>query len=330
MTAEEFSELFKNEIGGLLSRVTRRYSVTYEEMALTLHGSAKKYLGETSTDRETPAPGASGTDSSHKPGSSITELIKSINCDDLCLAIACAKGDDAAWEDFFRDYRSYLVSIARSVTPDPGRAEQLADSTFAELYGLRESSGTRVSKFSFYSGRGSLRGWLRAVVYQLSADMYRKTGRLVQTDEAEDMEHIPAPPNGHSEGVFEDERYRPAVGEALRKAILELDSKERLLLAHYYYDEMTLREIGKLFGVHEATICRWLGKIQKRTRKLVEKSLLRDHHFNRRQVAEALEMAATSTEITVGDHLLESVASDAKSADNAKCSEEPALSLRLD
>ena len=36
------------------------------------------------------------------------------------------------------------------------------------LYGLRESAGVRVSKFSFYSGRGSLRGWLRAVASAIS------------------------------------------------------------------------------------------------------------------------------------------------------------------
>src|SRR6185369_13274182 len=98
----------------------------------------------------------------------------------------CAKGDDSAWDDFFKEYRSYLVSVARTMTQDAGAAEQLADSTFAELYGLRESGGARVSKFSFYSGRGSL----RAVVFQLSADHHRQSSRLVQTEEPEDMDRL--------------------------------------------------------------------------------------------------------------------------------------------
>ena len=153
-------------------------------MAAALHSSAKKYLGDV-LDQTTGNPGP--TPAARK---ALNEYSGSLNCDDLCLAVACAKGDEAAWEDFYREYRSYMINISRTMTQDAGAAEQLADSTFAELYGLRESAGARVSKFSFYSGRGSLRGWLRAVVFQLSADHHRQTNRLVQTEEPEDMDRL--------------------------------------------------------------------------------------------------------------------------------------------
>src|SRR5262245_59058086 len=197
------------------------------------------------------------------------------------------------------------------MTQDAGAAEQLADSTFAELYGLRESGGTRVSKFSFYSGRGSLRGWLRAVVFQLSADHHRQTSRLVQTEEPEEMDRLAhsaetSQQERHSELSFIGERYHTAVSDSLRRAISELESRERLLLAYYYYDEMTLREIGGLFEVHEATISRWLTKLQKRLRKLVEKSLARDHRFNRREIGEAIEQAAVQMDISVREYLFDS------------------------
>ncbi|MGH9763291.1 MAG: sigma-70 family RNA polymerase sigma factor [Blastocatellia bacterium] len=300
MTVDRFLKAFSKDIADALARVSRRYNVTDDELTSALYSSARKYFPELATDEsEARLDGLSGP---------IIELLGSINSEDLCLAVACAKGDDGAWGDFMREYRGYLVSIARSVTQELGAAEQLADSAFAELYGLRESAGARVSKFSFYSGRGSLRGWLRAVVYQLSADSYRKTGRFVQTEEESDMERLSAasPMSQKTEVEVSDSRYQPAVAEALHKAINDLDPKERLLLAHYYYDELTLKEIGKLFGVHEATVCRWLAKVQKRIRKLVEKSLARDHHFNRRQVAEAVELAAEAGEISIGDYLLES------------------------
>jgi len=96
-----------------------------------------------------------------------------------------------------------------------------------------------------------------------------------------------------------------------------------LLLAYYYYDDMTLREIGRLFNVHEATISRWLTKVQKRVRKLVEKGLARDHRFNRREVSEAIELAAEQMDINVREYLYESAPSDhdqdrtAKSAEGA-------------
>jgi DNA-directed RNA polymerase specialized sigma24 family protein len=152
-------------------------------MTAALHSSAKKYLGDT-LDQTTGNPGP--TPAARK---AFGEFSGSLNCDDLCLAIACAKGDDAAWEDFYREYRSYLINISRTMTQDAGAAEQLADSTFAELYGLRESGGARVSKFSFYSGRGSLRAAARRV-FQLSADHQWQTNRLVQTEEPDDMDRL--------------------------------------------------------------------------------------------------------------------------------------------
>jgi RNA polymerase sigma-70 factor (ECF subfamily) len=309
MTVEEFQKAFQKEIGEVLARVARRYNVADHDMAAALHSSAKKYLGDI-LEQTTRNPGPTAA-----ARQAVREFSASLNCDDLCLAIACAKGDDAAWEDFYREYRSYMINISRTMTQDAGAAEQLADSTFAELYGLRESGGTRVSKFSFYSGRGSLRGWLRAVVFQLSADHHRQTHRLVQTEDAEDMDRLaragPEPERADpSELEFVRERYRAAVSEALRRAISELESRERLLLAYYYYDEMTLREIGQMFDVHEATISRWLTKVQKRARKLVEKSLARDHGFNRREVSEAIELAAERMDINVREYLFESASKD--------------------
>ena len=251
-----------------------------------------------------------GLDPTTEARQAIADYFASLNCDDLCLAVACARGDEAAWADFYRDYRSYLVNIARTMTQDAGAAEQLADSTFAELYGLRESAGMRVSKFSFYSGRGSLRGWLRAVVFQLSADQHRQTSRLVQTEEPEDIERLASAEAAERavapEVPFVNDRYRNGVADALRRAIGELEARERLLLAYYYYEEMTLREIGQLFDVHEATISRWLTKVQKRLRKLVEKSLTRDHRFNRREVAEAIALAAEEMNHSVREHLFDS------------------------
>src|SRR4030095_11795570 len=296
MTVEEFHHAFQTEIKELVSRIGRRYSVSHGEVISAVHGSARKYLADI-LNQISGNPGP--TAESRK---SIGEFLGSLNADDLCLAVACAKGDDAAWEDFFRDYRSFMLSVARTMTQDPGAAEQLADSTFAELYGLRESGGARVSKFSFYSGRGSLRGWLRAVVFQLSADHHRQSSRLVQTEEPEDidrMAHAAERPERHSTSHLEyvRERYREAVVAALQRAISDLEPRERLLLVYYYYDEMTLREIGHLFDVHETTISRWLAKVQKRVRKLVEKGLARDHRFNRREVAEAIDLAAEQMDI---------------------------------
>jgi RNA polymerase sigma-70 factor len=317
MRVEEFQHSFKKEIDETLARIERRYSVSHDEMAAALHSSARKYLSGI-IEQTTANPGPTA-----EARAAARDYFASLNLEDLSLAVACAKGDESAWNDFYRDYRSYMINVARAMTQDAGAAEQLADSTFAELYGLRESAGSRVSKFSFYSGRGSLRGWLRAVVFQLSADHHRQTSRLVQTEEPDDMERLARASDADEresggELAYIRERYRAGVADSLRRAVDELDERDRLLLAYYYYDEMTLREIGRLFEVHEATVSRWLTKIQKRMRKLVEKGLARDHNFNRREVAEAIELAAEQADINVREFLIESARKAAGVGDSSQ------------
>jgi len=63
---------------------------------------------------------------------------------------------------------------------------------------------------------------------------------------------------------------------------------------------------------------------------LVEKSLAREHHFNRTQVAEALQLAAERLDVNLGDYLVKSGQSEADAMASKQASERAELSLRLD
>jgi len=52
------------------------------------------------------------------------------------------------------------------------------------------------------------------------------------------------------EGVEREERRR-----LLRAAVLDLPEREVLVISLYYYEGMTLREIGQILGVTEARVC---------------------------------------------------------------------------
>src|SRR5262249_58732748 len=54
---------------------------------------------------------------------------------DLELARLCAEGDEPAWERFVREYRPLLYRAADALDPTGG-ARDIADSLYAELYGL--------------------------------------------------------------------------------------------------------------------------------------------------------------------------------------------------
>ena len=72
------------------------------------------------------------------------------------------------------------------------------------------------------------------------------------------------------EGVFdpEDEMDEQELRSQLMKAIDELNEQERTVLSLYYYEDLTMREIGQVLGVSEQRV----GQInQKLIRKLREK-----------------------------------------------------------
>jgi hypothetical protein len=75
----------------------------------------------------------------------------------------------------------------------------------------------------------------------------------------------------------------------LSAAIAALAPRERLRLACYYAQEMTLAQIGKLTGEHEATVSRQLAKARGTIRNEVERRLQTEHGFSADEMNECFE-----------------------------------------
>lgn len=208
----------------------------------------------------------------YAPGLQEIELVKfleTLRVEELALARACVAGHEKAWETFLTKYRSALYGAAFSVAKEESVAKDLADSLYAELYGLPKNSGHRVSKLEYYRGRGSLEGWLRTVVAQEYVNRYRRTRHEVSLEEkVEAGVQFPAaqsPP---------DTRPASTIDEATAIALARLEAEDRLLLAAYFLDGRTLAEIGRMMRVHESTISRKLDRLTATLRKSIKKEML--------------------------------------------------------
>lgn len=220
--------------------------------------------------------------------SEIPRLLEAIHAKDLALALGCALGNEPAWNTFCAEYRPALYGAARALTHEESQARELADSLLAELYGLETTEKGRNSRFVYFHGRSSLKTWLRAVLYQKFVNEYRRQSRLepLSEDAAE------GPGRMGSVSAEDDRRYAEILGEAVEAALGELPPQEKLMLSFYYVEELTLKQIGRLTGEHEATISRHLEALRKRLRRRIENHLRNVKKLSAIEVDQCLDFAS--------------------------------------
>jgi RNA polymerase sigma factor (sigma-70 family) len=193
-----------------------------------------------------------------------------LHLEDLALACACASGHDGAWEHFVREHRPVLYKAADAIDPS-GSARELADSLYGELFGLAERDGTRRSLFEYFHGRSSLSTWLRAVLAQRHVDRVRDARRFEPLPDEDERVQARS-----DTGPRLSPGYVELMRRTVRVVVARLAPKDRLRLAYYYAHELTLAQIGRALGEHEATVSRNIARARREIRAGVE-ARLRDH-----------------------------------------------------
>ena len=238
-------------------------------------------------------------------GAGVLGLLALLRLDELVLARACAAGNERAWEVFLNRYRATLYESAYKIAKEESAARALADSLYAELYGVNEKGQQRASKLLYYQGRGSLQGWLRTVVAQEYVNRYRNTRRETSLDAALD--------NGQQFAAAEPDPpvTDPRVESAAAAELAALEPEERFLLAAYYLDRRTLAEIAKLQRVRESTISRKLERVTSGLRKRIRKRMMQAG-MSARQADEAMQdVDVRDLQVNVGQTLRQGTPSGA-------------------
>ncbi len=253
----------------------------YEEFERLLLGVAERYRFGSSLP-ETPGVEAQ------------MGFLRSLHAEELVLARACAVGDEAAWEKFIVLYRETICHAAYGIAGSDSIGRELADSLYADLYGLRARDGERHSPLLLYHGRGSLAGWLRSVLAQRFVDLHRKTHREVSLDDLAE----PAVAQSTAEASAPSERVTLSIQQVVKMTLAQLPSDQRFILSAYYLDGRTLKQIASLLGVHESTVSRSLSRLTASLRKQIVGEL-RKTGMSRREVEEIMEIDVRDLEIQV-------------------------------
>lgn len=218
---------------------------------------------------------------SPSPGE-VERYLGALHLEELALACACARGSEAAWEHFVREYRPALLRAAMTCAP-PDVARDLADTLYADLFGLEERDGRRRSLFDYFHGRSSLAGWLRAVIAQRVVDRARVARRTEPLPE--DDEPGPKPAVEPRLPDVDEPRQRGLVRRALAAALHALEPRDRLRLALYYTQDLTLAASGRVLGESEATVSRKLERTRRHLRGAIEQRLREVDRLSDEQIA---------------------------------------------
>jgi RNA polymerase sigma factor (sigma-70 family) len=257
-----------------------RWNVSQEAFSAALFGSASRHFGPALP--ATPA---------------LEAYLRGLHLDDLALACTLRHGSEAAWTEFLAAYRPLLYAAARAIVGAAGeaRARELADSLYSELYGVACSPENRSAEnastenrrplLDYFHGRSKLATWLRAVLAQRHIDSLRIAQRLQPLDESPNRDQSdrgdPAHPTIASVNSFttpdacdpDRQRLIPHLREAFSESLAALPPPDRLLLSLYYVQELTLAQIARLRGVHEATISRQLERLRRELRANTQRAL---------------------------------------------------------
>jgi RNA polymerase sigma-70 factor len=208
----------------------------------------------------------------------VEEYLETLHVEDLVLAAACMEGSEVAWEHFVGSYRAYLRAVASSITKGSRSgtdAQELADSLFAELFGLVHGKRGEASLFRYFHGRSSLKTWLRTILAQRHIDRLRQSRRWESIEPENDGEEKLLPVETGSVPSIDPhrDRYLQQFLLALQDCLAALEPGDRRRLELYYAREKTLAEIGRLLGEHESSVSRHLDRARRELRAKVEEYL---------------------------------------------------------
>jgi RNA polymerase sigma-70 factor (ECF subfamily) len=182
------------------------------------------------------------------------EAVDEARAGDLYLACACAARSEKAAALFTAEYGPDLERAAARIRA-PGVSPE--DARQMLLHRILVGDEDHRPKIESYSGRGSLRNWVRAVAARAAIDLHRKGGHRELGAAESLLETLTN--SADPEIEYLKRHYRHQFNRAFETAVNALPARSRNYLRHAFIDRLTIDQVAALYGVHRATAARRLA-----------------------------------------------------------------------
>jgi RNA polymerase sigma-70 factor len=203
------------------------------------------------------------------------------NGHDLCLALACAKGD--------RHAISHLEAMLGDAKRAVRRLRVASDFPDEVLQALRErllvGPAPRIRN---YAAKGSLAGWLRRAAMNVALNSRPRDPLLNEQRQVE---------NGHWAGEAYGDGISSHAQQALDAALQDLREDDRRMLS-LHAQGLSIDQLDPRFGAHRSTRARRLAALRANIRSAVEQRIVLQLGGSRREVRQELQRISLELDLS--------------------------------
>jgi len=178
-----------------------------------------------------------------------------LHIEDLYLACACGTGVAGAAARFEERCGPRLKAVLTAAVKSADvRAEIRQRVLDLLLVGTKDTQ----ARILGYGGQGPIDSWTAVVAQRQVVELLREDEREQRAREGAALEA--ALSSGVApEVAFAKQRYRAEFESAMADALSTLEERERLVLRLNLVSQISLQDIGKMYGVAQSTVSRWLA-----------------------------------------------------------------------
>lgn len=228
------------------------------------------------------------------------DALAAMHTEDLYLACACTLAVAGAAEAFERAIVPALPKAIARVDASPELVEDVVAKVRVKL--LVGEDG-RPPRAAAYLGTGPFSAFAQVAATREALSAVRRQAKDAPHDPAA-LEDVPIEPDDPVLARLRDQVREP-FRRAFREALAELSPRERNVLRLYLIEDVSSETLASMYGVHRATIARWIGTAREAVLKGTRKRLMRELELGEGSFHSLVDQIASRLDLSLAGFLRE-------------------------
>lgn len=214
---------------------------------------------------------------------------------DMYLVCGCLRRDPEALRTFDEHWLRASVAVVARLDPSPDFQSEVCQLLRERLL---VGGGAQPARLGQYRGEGPLRGWLAVAAQRLALDLLRQRGGRTQPRREEALAHHLASAPAADLALVKA-RHKQDFEQALRAGLGALSSRDRLLLNLSIVEGFSLQRIGKMYGVDQSTVSRWLARARDQILETIRAELAARLGLDHRELESLVGLVGSQVDISL-------------------------------